>query len=250
MSSRAYRGLAAVLAAVSSLAWLAACASQTPQAPAGLAGLPAKQILAEAVAAARAARTLHFDSTTRQGSATAVVSDDSGPTAGRQVLTISGGGHVTILVVGAVAYVRANEAGLAGYLGLPGATAARLAGRWIVMRPGDPGYQQVSAGVTVGSVLTEAIPVGPLTKTGLTTVDGQSVIGVHGRVAASAGVPAGATGTVYIAATGRPLLVSCREGKGSTQISVMFSGWGQAVHVAAPRHTVPFPAGSGSHGAA
>src|SRR5215472_2774366 len=251
--SRAAGGLTAVFAGLAGLVLLAGCggsSSQKPSAPAGLAGQPAKQILAEAVAAARAAGTLHFDSTTRQGPVSAVYSDDSATSVGRQVITISGGGRATVLVVGRAAYIRGNAAALAGFFGLPDATAARLAGRWIVMRPGDPGYQQVSAGVTTGSVLVEAMPVGPLTKTGATTVDGQSVLGVRGRAAASVGLPAGATDTVYIAATGRPLLVSCQQGKGSTQVSVAFGGWGRAVHVAAPKHAVPFPAGSGSSGTA
>src|SRR5215471_3528343 len=148
--SRAAGGLAAFFASLAGLALLAGCGSGSsgpePSATAGLAGLPAKQILAEAVAAARAAGTLHFDSTTRQGPVSAVYSDDSATSVGRQVITISGGGRATVLVVGRTAYIRGNAAALAGFFGLPGATAARLARRWIVMRPGDPGYQQVSAG--------------------------------------------------------------------------------------------------------
>jgi hypothetical protein len=69
-------------------------------------------------------------------------------------------------------------------------------------------------------------------------------------VAASVGLPAGATDTVYIAATGRPLLVSCQEAAGNTRLSVVFSRWGRAVHVAAPRHAAPFPARPGSSGTA
>ena len=51
-------GLAAALAAVSSLAWLAGCASQKPS-PAGLAYDPPPFIQAEALAAAQVAGSVH-----------------------------------------------------------------------------------------------------------------------------------------------------------------------------------------------
>jgi hypothetical protein len=59
-------------------------------------------------------------------------------------------------------------------------------------------------------------------------------------------VPAGATDTVYIAATGQPLPVACVESVSTAQISVVFSQWGQAVTLQKPHHTVPDPGGSGS----
>jgi hypothetical protein len=245
--SRAARALAAVLAALSGLAVLAGCSagsSQTSSVSAGLADLRPQQILSKARAAVEAAGSLHYASIARSGSASAEYSDDSFPNAGRQVIKISGGGRATVLLVAGVGYMRGNTAALTGFFGFPETTAARLAGRWISIRKGDLGYEQITAGLTTGSVLDEAIPVGRLTVTGPRTLDGRSVIGVRGKVPAIVGMPAGATDTLYIAATGRPLPVRCQEGLGSLRVSVVFSRWGETMHVAAPRHAIPFPSGS------
>jgi hypothetical protein len=100
--------------------------------------------------------------------------------------------------------------------------------------------------VILSSLLTETMPAGALTKTGRTTMDGQAVTDVRGMVPASDETRAGATDTVYVAATGRPLPVACVEALSTGQVSVVFSQWGQAVTLQKPRHTVPAPGGSGS----
>jgi hypothetical protein len=240
--------LTSAVAAVSGLglaAGLAAgCTSGAGQAPAagsGLAALSPRQILSRADAAATAAGSLHFHSTTQDGQSSIVFNDDSASGSGRQDITISGGGQMTVLVVAGVGYVNGNADALQGFLGLPAATAAQLAGQWISFSSGDPGYQQVVAGVTTSSVLAEITPVGSLTKIGPTTVDGQSVVGVRGAASSSAGMPAGTKITLYVAADGRALPVSCLEGSGSGQTDITLSQWGEHVSVAAPAHAVPLP---------
>jgi hypothetical protein len=240
------RGLALAFAALTGLA-LAGCSGpgQKPSAHAGptgsprLADLPPKQILSEALAAARAAGSMHSESTSRVGSFSFIFSDDSSASGGRQVITISGGGHMTIVLVAGVGYVRGNAAALAGFLGLPAQTAIQVAGRWISFSKGDPGYQQVVTGVTTQSTLDEITPAGALTKTGVRTLDGQLVVGVRGTVPASAGGPA-TTLTLYVAATGRPLPVSAQGGQ-QRPLTVVFSRWGEPVPVAAPRNAIKFP---------
>jgi hypothetical protein len=238
----------AVVGALSGLGLLAGCGAgtnHTSSPSAGLVDLPPKQILAEARVAAKAAGSLHYASTAKSGSAHVVYGVDSSANSGRQVIKISGGGRATVLVVGGVGYIRANAAALARFFGFPDTIASRLAHRWISIRRGDPGYRQVVAGVTAGSVLDEATPVGRLTVTGPRTLSGRSVIGVRGEARAGAGMPAGTVVTIYIAASGRPLPVSCQEDLGSARVTVLFSRWGETVHVAAPRRAVPFPSGSG-----
>jgi hypothetical protein len=236
------------VAAVGGLALLAGCGSGSakPPAPAGLAGLSAKKIVSEATAAATAASWVHASLTVKADSVSITSSGVAGTSAASETIQVAGAGHATELVIAGVGYVRGSSAAvLNGFLQLPAADS-RLTHKWIVFRPGDPGYQQVVSGMTLGSFMTEIMPTGSLTKTGRTTLDGQAVIGVRGKAPASDDMPAGATETIYIAATGKPLPVACVERVSTAQVSAVFSRWGQAVTLQKPRHTVPAPGGSGS----
>jgi hypothetical protein len=236
------------LTALSGLALLAGCASNStkPPAPAGLASQSAKQIVAKATAAAMAASWVHANLTAKAGSTSITSSGVAGPNAASESVEVAGAGHATELLIAGAVYVRGSSATvLKGFLQLP-SVDSRLIHKWIVFRPGDPSYQQVVSGMTLGSFLTQVMPTGSLTKTGRTTMDGQAVIGVRGKAPASTQMPAGATDTVYIAATGKPLLVASVESVSTAQIDVVFSQWGQAVTLQKPRHTVPDPGGSAS----
>ena len=252
-SSRAARTLAAAFAAVSGLAvtgvLVAACSGGSgpqPPGPSGLAGMSPQQILSRADAAAKAAGSLHFASTSKDGSTSIVFNDDSAAGGGRQDITMSDGGQMTVLLVSGIGYVDGNATALAQFLGLPAAASTQLAGQWISFTQGSPGYQQVVDGVTTGSVLSEINPVGTLTKTAQRTVDGQAVVGVTGPAPASAQMPKGSKITLYVAATGRPLPVSCLEGTGSDQTKITLTHWGESVSVAPPQHAIPVPAQSAS----
>jgi hypothetical protein len=250
-ATRLTRALA-VLCSIGLVAGLAAACtsggSPQPAAPSGLAALSARQILSKADAAATAAGSLHFSSTTKDGSSSITFSDDSASSDGRQDITISDGGQMTVLVVRGVGYVDGNATALSGFLGIPDATAVQLAGRWISFTSGAPGYQQVVSGVTTSAVLTEINPVGTLSKTAPTTVDGQSVVGVRGPAPAGDGMPAGSDVTVYVAAKGRPLPVSCLEGSGKDETHITLSRWGEPVSVAVPQSAIPVPASSAPAG--
>jgi hypothetical protein len=244
-----HRQTIAALAALSGLVLLAGCGggstSSKPAAPAGPASLPAKKILSEATAAAKAAAWVSAGLSAKAGSASIISSGVIGPTAGRETVRVTGDGQATIIVIGRVGYVRGSAAVLSGFLELPAADA-RLARKWVVFRPGDSGYQQVVPGMTLSSFLSQVMPSGSLTKTARTTIDGQKVIGLRAKAPASANMPAGSTDTVYVAATGKPLPVACVEAASAVQITVTFSQWGRAATVTKPRHFIPAPGGPGS----
>lgn len=210
-----------------------------PPAQSGLAALPPQQILSKADTAAKAAGSLHFSSTTKVGPASIAFNDDSEPGGGRQDVTMSDGGQMTVLLLSGIGYVNGNAAALSGFLGLTDAMSAQLAGHWISFSPGSPGYQQVVDGVTTSSVLREITPASPLTKTARKTVDGQAVVGVSGPAPASAQMPRGSKITLYVAASGRPLPVSCLEGTGSNLTTLNLSHWGEQVSVAPPASAIP-----------
>jgi hypothetical protein len=205
-----------------------------------LAGLPASGVLGTALSTIKAAVSVHTNTRLVQQSRTAVYSDDSADGAGRQEITISGGEHAIVLVVGKVTYVQGNKAALTGIFGFPAATATRLVNRWISFRPGDTGYQQVTSGVTLAGLVSELELTGPLTIKAPGTVAGQSVVGVHGTVPASVGAPAGSKATLYVAASGRTLPVSYQIDRAdSLRLTVTFSRWGEPVHITAPPRAIP-----------
>jgi hypothetical protein len=240
--------LAAALLTLSAVIVLAGCGGSPPKPPKPVAELPPKQILAEALAAARSAGSMHFDEEVTASSATVEAVGDALPTVGRQVASGSNGAVMTELVRPGSTYVRGNAAALTGFLGLSATTAARLANRWLVLDAADRNYQQVTEGVTGDSVLSSIIPVGSLTKvTKLQKVGSQSVIGVVGKAPASSDLPAGSDAELWIAATGKPLPVAAEEVSSSGErIDLAFtqSSWGAKITgVGVPAGAVPFPAG-------
>ena len=231
-------GLAAALAAVSALAWLAGCASQKP-APAGLAHDPPPFVQTEALAAAQAAGSVHVDMTSSSASGSTVYRADVSSSAGRQVITITGGGDATVLDVASVGYVSGNPAALVGFFGFPAAVSARLTGRWVSFRSGQPYYQQIVDAMTLDSALGVVRLSGRLTSEGVGRVGGQPVVGVRGTAPSVPGVPAGTKATLYVETTGRLLPVSYQEVAGRTRLSAVFSRWGETVRVTAPRDAIP-----------
>lgn len=220
----------------------AARASSAQAAPAAspLAALPAPGVLGMALGTMKAAVSVHADVRQVQRSRTVAYSDDSAHGAGRQEITISGGGHAIVLVVGKVTYVKGNKAALTGYFGFPSAAAGRLVNRWISFRPGNTGYQELTSGVTLAGLAGQLELTGPLTIKAPGMVAGRPAVGVHGTVAASLGAPAGSRATLYVAASGRALPVSYRlDRTGSLQFAVTFSRWGEPLHLTAPPQAIP-----------
>ena len=250
-SQHATRVLVTTTTVLSTAALLAGCAggstgstssphavksAATASSAASLASLPPAQILSKALAAATAAGSMHFTVTGGSGAGQTTDVQNASSDAGNQVIRNSHG-TVTARMVGGVGYFRASAGALARIL--PGKPASQFAGRWIAAGPGDPGYADITEGLTLGSALAEFTPTGTLTSTGPQTVDGQAVIGVKGVAAASTGVPQGQPAILYVMATGLPLPVGYRAGVGSDRELAAFSRWGEAVHPVAPAHPVP-----------
>ena len=235
--------------AVGAVVVLAGCTGARPKPPAKpVAELAPKQILAEALAAAWSAGSMHFDEVVTASSVTVEAVGDALPTVGRQVASGSNGAVMTELVRPGSTYLRGNAAALTGFLGLPAKTAARLANRWLVLHAGDRNYQQITQGITGDSVLSSIIPVGSLTKAKkLQKVGSQSVIGVVGTAPASSELPAGSDAELWVAATGKPLPVAAEEvSSNGEKIELAFtqSSWGAKVTgLGVPAGAVPYPAG-------
>jgi hypothetical protein len=142
-------------------------------------------------------------------------------------------------VLNEIGYVRANSEALKTFFGFPATLAARFAGRWISFKHGQPGYQAVTAGVTVPGVISEIRLRAPLSKLPAATTGGIPVVRIRGVAPAAERAPARATAVIDVAAAGRVLPVSMQTSFGNDRSVITFSDWGETVHVKAPIKPIP-----------
>jgi hypothetical protein len=194
-----------------------------------------------AVVAIRRAGSFHLHATTTQDNQTAVFVQDVGRSQGIQEITI-GKQRATIIVIGAVAYLRANRLALLRFIGFPASVADRLHDRWVSFVPTDSPYTDIAASVTLDSALNEIAINGAITMTPEMVVLGRRVVGLHGN-----GLMNGAE-TLYVPTTGTPLPVQeILSVRGSSE-TIVFSRWGETVTVKKPTDVIPFRSVVGSSG--
>jgi hypothetical protein len=209
---------------------------------AGSAAGSAAAVVAASLAALKAARAVHVTISSAVTNGTITYSDDATPDGGRQYITLSTGGDVTILYAGGVGYVEGDEQGLVGFMELPVSQAQSLAGQWIAVHPGQglgaSSYADIVDGITLSSVASEIALADPLTLTAPATVAGQRAVGVQGRAPASQQLPASARVTLEVAAAGsRPLRETVVASGGYTS-TITFSDWGESLSLSPPQHPV------------
>jgi hypothetical protein len=208
------------------------------QSAAAAAPISPAQLLASSLGAASEQRSVHYVSTAIGGESRLSMVGDAGATRGIQRITYSRGsrtGHVTVVVLGRSVYFRGdNSFVLHVYMSLKPSSAARYVGRWIEIPRGDGEYAAVAEGVTLLSTIEEASLAGPLSRLPDTTIDGQLVHAVKGRLA----LGHSQTGVLYLRATGPPLPVQ-QTFAGRGRGVVTFSNWNEPVSL--PRPTAPVP---------
>jgi len=203
----------------------------------------AAQALHTALADATARGSVHQNVVESSAGKTLTLSDDVATTEGRQEITISGGARASVLVVGGVAYLSGNQTALVSYFGFPASVAREVGDRWISIPSSGSGYSTVAAAATLPSALTEITPVGPLTETAPTRLDGESVVGIRGRAPSLYGQPG--TLTTYVTRSSRPLPVevsvtlnaSGHTPAGHTTSSL--SDWGEHLALRPPANQIP-----------
>jgi hypothetical protein len=193
------------------------------------------------MAAASAQGAARVDVTDHLKNRTISYSDDDGRDVGIQRITVTGGMSATVRVVGSMTYLLANRAALLGYFGFPPAAAERAAGRWMLLQDGDPGYAQVTDGVTFASAMKEVTLSGPMVLLPERTMHGKRVVGIRGLVSGTTGAAdSTARGTLWVAASGAPLPVAYQAGSPKIgSMSVTFSHWGEHVSAASPARAAP-----------
>jgi hypothetical protein len=217
---------------VAGCAGIAALLSTNSAAANDLIGKSAIQVRAIARGAAQDEQSVHVSAFNNSIDANAIE--------GRQLVSSGAQGNATILVVSGVAYLDGDANFLQNALGLSSATASTYVGKWISLRPTDPAYQQVAAGLTMGTLLVEALPNGPVKLTPTTTIDGQSVVGIVYNLSED-GV--NVSETTYVSTAAPNLIVESVNHASKSGVAVTtkatFSRWGESVVVAAPSGAVP-----------
>jgi hypothetical protein len=216
----------------------------TPLSP----GQSPSAVIAAALAALKAGPAVHVGISTTSSGGTITFSDDATASGGRQLITTSNGGDLTILYISGVGYVQANETGLVGFMEVPQTEAQSEAGRWISVSPGEDlgqsSYDDVVDGITLSSVASELAIAGPLTLTAPTTVAGQQAIAVQGHAPASMQLPSTARVTLYVATSdARPLRYQV-SGVSGYQNQITFSDWGESLRLATPPGAIPAAGGT------
>jgi hypothetical protein len=201
-------------------------------------------VLAGALAALKSGHAVHVDITNAGPQGTITFSDEATANGGRQIITTSDGGHVTILYIAGAAYVSGNGAGLVGFMGVSAAQAPALVNRWIVVHPGQSlgqnTFSDIADGITLSSVASELEVGSPLTLTTPTYADGQRVIGVRGSVPSSPQSPGPTQVTFDVAASGTPLpVLYMTSDAGGYVTRIAFSHWGEKVSLTAPPGAIP-----------
>jgi hypothetical protein len=196
----------------------------------GEASKPAKQVLADALKAAKAASSVHvsgyMDLAFREP-LDATIEKGKGFTGWNTVY----GRKVDVAVVGSKSYIRAPAAFWATYASSLGIADTTLDGKWIEFSQSDwtacALLQEIVDSVSLESIFgTLTSHMGALTSES-TTYKGESVVAVHGPSSA------GRSRWVYVAATGTPYPVAI-EIKGSMPALVSFDSWGKSVSLTAP----------------
>jgi hypothetical protein len=193
----------------------------------GEAGKTAKEIVADAKAAAKKAGSVHFHgSIVESGTPLKVDIRIDGTKAGGGSITIQGS-KVELVRVGNEAYLKGSPA---FYRQIGGATAAALLkGKWLKGSATSGDLASLAALTDINKLFDAALkPTGTITKSKEATVDGQKVIGVE----SSDG------GTLYVATAGEPYPIQITQASGSSTGTLHFDEWNQPVDVKAPKDAV------------
>jgi hypothetical protein len=216
----------------------------------GIQSESASQILSTAVAAAHSAGTFHFVDKEGSGSQTRLLIGDASAVAAQQTLS-SKEVQLNAALVDGVAFIRAGSATFTTLLGLSTTMATQESGKWVSVSKGEKGYVQIVQSLEPGAELDGYIPQSPLDVGKQTTIHGVAVIPVSGTAPAgdsSAGLPVVAT---LFVSTRSPYLpvggaLGGKDVHGRTQKDeVVFTKWGETVHVSAPGGAVSLASLSG-----
>jgi len=209
----------------------------------------AGQWLASSRASANSEPSFHYVATTTYPTQSVTITGDVSASEGQQTIVNHENGevgHVTVSLVGGSVYFEGDEAGLAGFMGLPASLASKYVGQWISLTKSDKGFSTIAAGLTTSSALSQIQMSKSLSLHGASSMLGHRVVAIGGiQSATQPGSTQKALVSIrlYIDTTGRPLPVlytgHATVGKKKVAQSISFSAWGAQVNVTAPAVSTP-----------
>jgi hypothetical protein len=209
----------------------------------GLSSIPAgaasngATLYREAMATTKA-WSVHYASGSTIKNVSILESGDAGPASGTQAVLVGQGAkadNASLIVIGDLTYMKANEGGLEDLAGLSAAQAAATMGKWVLFSTNNPSFSEVVAGIRSRDVAQEIALKGPYTLGRARKLDGFDVDSIHGTQKVSGHKT---QVILYVRARGRHLLVEedTVDSKGTPNgvDHIIFSKWGEKVKPKAP----------------
>ncbi len=193
----------------------------------GEAEKPAAQVVADAKAAALAAKSVHVaGSITDAGQPLTLDLDLARDKGGKGTMSESGLAF-EIIRVGDRAYIRGSDAFLKKFAGAAGAQL--LHGKWLQGSATSGDLSALAPLTDIGKLMNGALGGhGKLRNAGETQYKGQKVVAIEDRTK---------NGTLYVAATGTPYPVAI-VGDKSQAGTVTFDNWNESVSIVAPKGAI------------
>ena len=214
------------LGALSTTAFLAGCGSSGPTS--GEASKSARQIFTDAERATESASSVHISGGVVSGSDNIHLDFVDSP--GRSGGTISDKGTTfQIVLAGKTVYIKGSQATMTQIGGQ--AAGQLLGGKWLETTTADKDFGSLSQLFDLPRLIRGIQPTGTLGKAGVTTVDGQSVIGL---------TDSSHDGELYVADSGPPYMVELVGGSNASQGTgtITFDHYGSATRPALPTDAV------------
>lgn len=192
----------------------------------GEASKSGKQVLTDAVQAAKDASSFRMSGDVNTGSQQIgldlTIVKGKGATGS---MTLKGQ-KVDLMIVGTNAYMKADAAFWRQFGGSSGSTIAQLvAGKWFKFPTTNPQFGALAEFANSSVLDGLASTTGTITNKGATTYHGENVVALDGGRE---------NGTLYVAGTGTPYPVAIAKTGGSSGGAIVFDNWNESVTLTAP----------------
>jgi hypothetical protein len=207
-------------------------------ASASFSGASPSTLVAHSIADAESESWVHEEMHASAKGHTLSMNNEIGAVDGQQVIR-SDDATTEVKLVNGIAYIEANTKGVTEFFELSTTDPQQLAGKWFSVTSSQAGYSTYVASVTLSSDFGQLQLLAPLTEGSQTTMDGHSVIPVHGYATGTSKgskVPA----TLYVTATGKALPLAYVISSKEAHETIRWSDWGHPVYLVVPG-SVPLP---------